>query len=172
MAQDESQFLAARRRAIVNPAARAAAFAFCLAGGAMLAGCAASAPPRISHEQATREVEATERAFAKTMADRDHAAFTTFLADETVFFGSKEPLRGKAAVAAAWKRYYEKPAAPFSWAPERVEVLDSGDLALSTGPVHDPDGKLIATFNSIWRREPGGVWRIVFDKGSEVCEAK
>jgi len=138
---------------------------------ALLAGCTA-APPKISREQATREVEATERAFAKTMADRDHAAFSSFLADETVFFGGKEPLRGKAAVATAWKRYYDKPAAPFSWAPEHVEVLDSGTLALSTGPVRSPDGKVFATFNSIWRRESPGVWRIVFDKGSDVCEAK
>ncbi len=48
-------------------------------------------------------------------------------------------------------------------------MLDSGTLALSTGPVHDAQGKLIATFNSIWRQEAPGVWRIVFDKGSEVC---
>ena len=137
----------------------------------LLTACV-SAPPHVSREQAQREVFATERAFAKTMADRDHAAFMTFLAEETVFFGGKEPLRGKAQVAAAWKRYYEKPAAPFSWEPARVEVLDSGTLALSTGPVHGPDGKIIATFNSIWRREPSGAWRIVFDKGSEVCDGK
>jgi len=172
MADREVEQIGARRQASLPCANSAAARALCLFGSALLAGCVAGAPPRISREQATREVEATERAFAKTMADRDHAAFTTFLADETVFFGSKEPLRGKAAVAGAWKRYYEKPEAPFSWAPERVEVLDSGNLALSTGPVHGPDGKLIATFNSIWRREPSGTWRIVFDKGSEVCEAK
>ncbi len=137
----------------------------------LLTACV-SAPPHISREQAQHEVEATERAFAKTMADRDHAAFTTFLAEETVFFGDKEALRGKAQVAAAWKPYYEKPAAPFSWEPAQVEVLDSGTLALSTGPVHGPDGKIIATFISIWRREPSGAWRIVFDKGSEVCDGK
>jgi uncharacterized protein (TIGR02246 family) len=137
----------------------------------LLTGCT-TAQPRISREQAQREVEATERAFAKTMADRDHAAFASFLADDTVFFGDKQPLRGKAQVAAAWKPYYEKPAAPFSWEPAQVEVLDSGTLALSTGPVHGPDGKIIATFNSIWRREAPGVWRIVFDKGSEVCDGK
>lgn len=138
---------------------------------ALLMGCA-SAPPKVSREQATHEVEATERAFAKTMADRDHAAFTRFLADETVFFGGKEPLRGKANVAAAWKPYFAKPDAPFSWEPAQVEVLDSGTLALSTGPVRGPDGKIFATFNSIWRREAPGVWRIVFDKGSDVCETK
>ena len=172
MADRERKRVVTQQHAITTRAHRTAAFVFCLAGSALLAGCAASAQPRVSREQATHEVEATERAFAKTMADRDHAAFTTFLADETVFFGGKEPLRGKAAVAAAWKRFYDTPAAPFSWAPEHVEVLDSGTLALSTGPVRGPDGKVFATFNSIWRREPGGAWRIVFDKGSDVCEAK
>ena len=136
--------------------------------GFMLAGCAA-APPKTPRDQAEREVEATERAFAKTMSDRDYAAFARFLADETVFFGPKAPLRGKAQVAAGWKKYFEPGAAPFSWEPARVEALDSGTLALSTGPVRSSDGRVIATFNSIWRREGPGVWRIVFDKGSEVC---
>jgi ketosteroid isomerase-like protein len=86
------------------------------------------------------EVQAAERAFAKTMADRDHAAFVSFLADEAVFLGPKETLRGKAAVAKGWLRYYDGATAPFSWAPERVEVLDTGTLALSTGPVYDPQG--------------------------------
>jgi ketosteroid isomerase-like protein len=142
-----------------------------LACMAMLAGCAA-AQPKLSRDGATQEVIATERAFAKTMADRDHEAFTRFLADETVFFGGDEPTRGKANVAAEWKPYFAKPTAPFSWEPEHVEVLDSGTLALSTGPVRDVHGKIIATFNSIWRRESNGAWRIVFDKGSDVCEKK
>ncbi len=111
------------------------------------------------------QVRARETAFAKTMADRDHAAFQTFLADEAVFFGGKGPTRGKAAVAADWKRLYEAPAAPFSWAPETVQVLDSGTLAISSGPVKSPDGKSVGTFNSVWRREKDGVWRVVFDKG-------
>ncbi|MBS0514137.1 MAG: nuclear transport factor 2 family protein [Proteobacteria bacterium] len=134
----------------------------------LLAGCAGMAP-NVPHEQARREVEAAERAFAKTMADRNHAAFAAFLAEDAIFFGGKQPQRGKAEVAAGWKQYFEKPAAPFSWEPAQVEVLDSGQLALSTGPVRSPDGKIIATFNSIWQRQPSGAWRIVFDKGSEVC---
>ena len=111
------------------------------------------------------EVRARERAFAKTMADRDHAAFQSFLADEAVFFGRTGPTRGKAAVVADWKPLFEKPAAPFSWDPETVEVLDSGTLAISSGPVKRPDGTNSGTFNSIWRREKVGQWRVVFDKG-------
>jgi ketosteroid isomerase-like protein len=134
-----------------------------------LAGCAATAP-RHDVAELQRQVADTERAFAQTMADRNHAAFVTFLAPDAIFFGGAKPLRGRQAVADAWKRFYEGPSAPFSWKPETVEVLDSGTLALSSGPVYDPAGKNFATFTSIWRLEAPGVWRIVFDKGNDVCD--
>jgi ketosteroid isomerase-like protein len=131
-------------------------------------GCS-SAPPRTTPEALRTEVAETERAFAKTMADRDHAAFASFLARETVFFSGEKPLRGADAVAAWWKKFFEGTVAPFSWEPAQVEVLASGTLALSTGPVHDPAGDLVGTFTSIWRREGPGRWRIVFDKGNPAC---
>jgi hypothetical protein len=64
-------------------------------------------------------------------------------------------------VAAAWKRFYDGAQAPFSWEPDRVEVLDSGTLALSSGPVRDPQGNRAGTFNSVWT--PRG-WRGVEDR--------
>lgn len=116
------------------------------------------------------QVRAAETAFAKTMADRDHAAFVSFLADDTVFFGPTGPQRGKEAVAAAWKRLYEGPQAPFSWGPERVAVIGRGDLAYSSGPVKDPAGKPAGTYNSTWRREKDGSWKIVLDAGCPPCD--
>src|SRR5215813_9438287 len=125
-----------------------------------------------SNAELKEQVRATERAFAKTMADRDHGAFITFLAEETVFFGNDNVLRGARQVGDAWKRFYEGPKAPFSWEPEQVEVLDSGTLAISSGPVYDPEHKRVGTFNSIWRREPDGHWKIVFDKGCPPCNCR
>ena len=110
------------------------------------------------------QVRQAERAFAKTMADRDHAAFVRHLAEDTIFLG-RRALRGKADVAEAWKGFFEGPRAPFSWEPERVEVNDAGTLGISTGPVRDENGKQTGTFSSIWRREKDGRWRIVFDNG-------
>lgn len=135
----------------------------------LLAACA-SPPPAANVAELERQVKDTERAFAKTMADRDFTAFTGFLSDEAVFLSGPTPLRGKQRVADAWKPYYAKPAAPFSWEPERVQVLESGTLAWSTGPVRDAKGRHIANFNSIWRQESPGVWRIVFDNGADVCD--
>jgi uncharacterized protein (TIGR02246 family) len=115
------------------------------------------------------EVRAAETAFAATMAERDLDAFAEFLSEEAVFL-TGSALRGQAAIEAAWAPYFEGEVAPFSWAPEHVEVLESGTLALSSGPVLDPDGRRIGTFNSVWRFEPDGRWRVVFDKGCPPCD--
>jgi ketosteroid isomerase-like protein len=116
-----------------------------------------------------QQVKDTESAFAETMAQRDFEGFVSFLSDEAIFFSGATPLRGKQMVADTWKPYYEGQDAPFSWKPEHVEVLESGTLAFSSGPVFDPQGTRVATFNSIWRREANGQWRIVFDKGNAAC---
>jgi ketosteroid isomerase-like protein len=119
---------------------------------------------------AVDEVRAAETAFAKSMADRDLSAFSALLADETVFFGSKAVFHGKAEVVAGWKRFFDGPAAPFSWAPAEVEVLPSGSLGFTSGPVYDPKGQRIGTFNSVWQRQKDGSWKIIFDKGCPPCE--
>jgi len=122
----------------------------------------ATSEPQSPQEQ----VFAAERAFARSMADRSLASFSAHVADEAIFFTGAVPLRGKSEVVAGWARFFEADAAPFSWEPDQVEVLQSGTLALSTGLVRDPGGKVVGRFNSVWRQEAPGVWRVVFDKGS------
>ena len=124
-----------------------------------------------SPTQLQEQVLAAERAFAQTMADRDQRAFASFIADDAIFFSGDNVLRGKAAVLDGWRPYYQAAQPPFSWQPETVEVQASGMLALSTGPVRDPNGKIVAQFSSIWRQEAPGVWRVIFDKGNPVCPA-
>jgi len=138
--------------------------------GVLLAGALADAPARAAEplEALAAKVRAREVAFAKTMADRDHAAFATFVAEEALFMG-RSVLRGRQAVAEGWKPYFEGAKAPFSWQPDRVEVVDSGRLAFSTGPVFDPEGKRVGTFNSTWRLEKDGEWRVVLDSGCPPC---
>jgi ketosteroid isomerase-like protein len=131
-----------------------------------LGGSIASAP---TNAELAEDLRRTEAAFAKTMADRDYAAFQSFLADDTVFFTRAGVRRGKQSVASEWKRWYEGKAAPFSWAPEQAVVLESGSLGLTTGSVYDPEGARIGVFNSVWRREKDGKWRIVFDRGCDIC---
>lgn len=134
----------------------------------MLGVSAAVAGP--TNEELKQQVADVERAFAATMKARDLKAFGELLSEETVFFSGPVPLHGKAAVIGFWKKFYDKPQAPFSWEPKEVEVLKSGTLALSSGPVFDPSGKHVANFSSVWRLEAPGKWRIVFDKGWDECD--
>jgi len=134
-----------------------------LVAAAMLAiGTAAAQSPLESRRE---EVLTAERAFARTMAERDFAAFGRYVAADCVFFSGSTALRGRAAVLAAWKPFFDGAQAPFSWEPDQVEVLASGDLALSTGLVKDPAGVVSARFNSIWQRQGDGRWLVIFDKG-------
>ncbi|MGH7580190.1 MAG: YybH family protein [Gemmatimonadales bacterium] len=119
-----------------------------------------------------RQVFVAESSFAATMANRDTAAFAAFLAPDAIFFGEKSVMRGKRAVVDGWRGLFAGPSAPFSWRPETVEVLDSGTLAHSSGPVLDPQGRRIGTFNSVWRRERDGTWLVVFDKGCPICNCE
>jgi ketosteroid isomerase-like protein len=136
------------------------------AGALILAGLASGRSEPL--EKQAEQVRAREVAFARTMADRDHEAFAAFVSEEALFLGPTV-LRGRQAVAEGWRPFFESPQAPFSWEPERVEVIDSGTLAISTGPVRGPDGQRVGTFNSTWRLEPDGQWRVVLDLGCPPC---
>jgi ketosteroid isomerase-like protein len=138
------------------------------AGVLVVASLANAGDGTESVAKAAEQVRSREIAFAKSMADRDHAAFAAFVSEEALFLGPTV-LRGRQAVAEGWRPFFEGPQAPFSWKPERVEVIDSGTLAISTGPVRGPDGQRVGTFNSTWRLEPDGQWRVVLDIGCPPC---
>jgi ketosteroid isomerase-like protein len=90
-----------------------------------------------------------------------------------VFFGGENAaMHGKAAVLEGWRPLLMAPSPPFSWKAEQVEVLASGTLAHSSGPVYNAEGKHTGNYNSIWRREKDGRWLVVFDKGCSVCDCE
>ena len=115
------------------------------------------------------EVRATEVAFAKTLAERDVKTFRRMIAPDVIWLADV-PLRGPEQVLTRWQKFFDAPQPPFSWSPETVEVQQGGKLALSTGPVVNTAGKRVGTYTSIWRREPGGEWRIIFDRGCPACD--
>lgn len=136
-----------------------------------LAAAAAAGRARVTHVDLRAEVMAHERAFAATMAARDFEGFGRHLSQEAIFMEGSTAQRGKAAVLAAWRRYYDGRQPPFSWEPEQVEVVESGTLAYSTGPIRDAQGRRIGSYNSVWRLEAPGRWAVVFDRGCDCRQS-
>ena len=63
---------------------------------------ATDAPPAYQNAL-QQQVAVTERAFAKTMADRDLAAFGRFISQEAVFVSGAKVLRGRQQVIDGWR---------------------------------------------------------------------
>jgi ketosteroid isomerase-like protein len=118
------------------------------------------------------EVRCTEIAFSRAVETGDLAAFEGFIDPDARFTGA-QVLRGRSAVVEGWRLFFEAGGPSIEWAPDSVEVLASGDLALSQGPYlmrvpDDKGGETRATgrFFSVWRRTEEGAWKVVFDGGT------
>jgi ketosteroid isomerase-like protein len=63
------------------------------------------------------------------------------------------------------------PTFALDWKPVHTEVAASGELGLSTGPwkltikANPQEPPSYGQFVSVWRREPGGIWKVAVDIG-------
>jgi ketosteroid isomerase-like protein len=112
-----------------------------------------------------------ERAFAKTATEKGiRDSFLDYFAEDAIAFNP--------APTSATARLRSRPARPFSdyelrWEPRTGDVAASGDLGWLTGPSTFIDHTSpTATpqhgnYLSVWKRQPGGPWRVFIDIGSE-----
>lgn len=119
-----------------------------------------------------QDIRCREIGFSKSVEQRDLAAFRSHIDADARFVGSGV-LKGVDSIAEGWAVFFEATGPTIKWRPQIVEVLEDGALALSRGPYRvvsiDAEGNAVenwGTFNSIWRLNEDGVWRVVFDAGS------
>ena len=130
---------------------------------------ALSMPALADFEQ---DVRCREVGFSQAVEKQDRELFASFIDPDARFVGS-EVDRRREAITKAWAVFFTDDPPHIKWRPQIVEVLESGDLALSRGPYRiidsDENGETRegwGTFNSIWRLNDDGEWRVVFDAGS------
>lgn len=118
------------------------------------------------------DVRCHEIAFSKAAESRDIERFRSFLDSDARFVGSVVT-RGPDDIVAAWQPFFSADGPAIKWRPQFVEILQNGELALTRGPYRmtgkDPDGNSAeswGTFNSVWRKNSGGKWQVVFDAGN------
>ena len=118
------------------------------------------------------DVRCYETQFSQSVESRDIESFKSFI-DADARFISDIVSRGPDAVATAWSAFFAVNGPGIKWRSQFVEVLEDGTLALSRGPykmtVRDEADNVSehwGTFNSVWRLQEDGSWRVVFDAGS------
>ena len=122
------------------------------------------------------DVRCREISFSDAAERRDAAAFAAFIDPDARFVGDSVT-HGHEQILRAWQVFFVKDGPTIRWRPQFIEVLEDGTLALTRGPYRmttiDGDDNRVdswGTFNSVWRLDNDGQWRIVFDAGSPSNE--
>jgi ketosteroid isomerase-like protein len=146
--------------------------------------CAALAAPEVSlsaqgpaeHAAEAAQIMKADADFAQSVADRNRDRFLSFIADVTTFNGgSPTELHGREAVMKDWADFFDPAGPTLSWTPTKGEVIGAGDLGYTTGrsilrgkgPTGNPVERR-GEYLTIWRRQPDGSWKVIFDTGSTL----
>ncbi len=123
-----------------------------------------------------QDVRCREIAFSLSVEKKDVTSFASFIDDDARFVGSSVS-RGPVDVTEAWSVFFADDGPLIKWRPQIIEVLKDGNLALSRGPyrmtARDEEGNTTehwGTFNSIWRKDAEGSWKVVFDAGNASAD--
>ncbi len=132
---------------------------------------AALAPAEI--DPVRQAVLCAEVGFSRSVEHRDLAAFMSFL-DPEVRFVTGNVSRGPEEVGQGWANFFKEDGPKIRWRPLIVEVVAGGTLAINRGPYRQTsisdDGKVSVawgTFNSTWRLNADGEWKVLFDAGGD-----
>jgi ketosteroid isomerase-like protein len=111
-----------------------------------------------------------ERNFAReSIMFGRNAAFVKNFADVSVIFTDKWLTNGKQF----WKNRKNAPVI-LKWEPEYMDIAESGDFGISTGPweaqEYRPNTPVQSTgyFLTVWKKEATGTWKVILDAGSET----
>jgi len=122
-----------------------------------------------TQEKLKSELFAVEKDFcAMAQTEGVEKAFVYFAADSGIVLRRSLLIKGKEAI----RKQYESfpPKSKLEWAPDFADVSISGDLGYTYGKYTltstDSLGKITQSggiFHTVWKRQPDGKWRFVWD---------
>ncbi len=95
-------------------------------------------------------------------------AFGTWSASDAMMLGTlPKPRQGPAAIGGAFKGFPKD--GVFQWSPVRTLGAAGGGLAFTSGEAFNVVGgkRSNTKYITVWRLEPDGEWRFIFDSGSD-----
>ena len=158
-----------------------------LAATVLLAGCAKKQEEAKEEPKAAEpvvDIAAEEQAVRNRSGEwmnyanaKDAASIAGIFAPDGIMISDDKAYRGAAQIQAATEERIKKtPDAIYSWTSDRVQVADSGDLAVELGSfTFDPDGEgkkpaRQGSFATTWAKVDGQ-WRVTSDAGGDNIAA-
>lgn len=116
-------------------------------------------------------IRAVDAEWVKAAADKDPVKFASFYAQDATLLPPGGPMTtGKDAISEAWQHMVAQPGFSLTFAPTKVVVSKSGDLAYDLGDyaltVNDPHGKPQTSkgkYVVVWGKQPDGTWKVLVD---------
>ncbi len=129
---------------------------------------AAIADTRAADEALIRNIDAE---WVKTVASKDAQQSSSYYADDGVLMAPGAPLAsGKTEIQKTWAGMLATPGFALSFAPAKVTVSRSGDLAYEVGDyemtTNDKKGKpqtVKAKYVVVWGKQADGKWKALVD---------
>ena len=139
--------------------------------GLVLASLAVGAPEPADEREA---LLAADRAFDQATAEKGIEGWVAFFAPNgSMLPGNDPPVTGPEAIREFMGPTLAQPGVSLRWQPTRAEVLIPGVLGMTTGRWErrsvDAEGKPMSrmgTYVTIWKKQPDGAWKVVFDTGA------
>ena len=142
-------------------------------GAALFVTSLVTAQPQIPAE--LQALADTETAFAKAATAKGiRDSFLEYLDDDAITF-DLAPVSAKAQLRAGPSRPFTEH--ELTWEPRTGDVAASGELGWLTGPSTfidrtKPQGQpRYGNYLSVWRRQPGGAWRVFIDVGADAPQS-
>jgi ketosteroid isomerase-like protein len=125
---------------------------------------------KASHENLKAEIFAVEKEFCEmARSDGVEKAFVHFAADSAVILRRNQLVKGKEAIRRQYGSFPRK-GVILEWTPDFADVSASGDLGYTYGKYTLTSTDSIGhtslsegTFHTVWKRQPDGKWRFVWD---------
>lgn len=107
-------------------------------------------------------VRSADSLWANAVASKALEQTVAMYDSEAVTAGSAMfPARGPDAFRLQWKKLFALPNYTLTWNLDTIIVLDSGELAYSSGTWRS--GKSVGPYLALWRKQPDGKWKVLVD---------
>ena len=126
-------------------------------------------PSSSTPDAAIREAD---EAWANAIVSKSVDQAITFYDRDAVTAGSAMfPARGLPEFRENWARLFARPNFALSWKAERVMLIESGDMAYSTGTWSNGSNQN-GPYLAVWRKQSDGRWKVLIDAAWRIPPAE